>query len=79
MADNDTLSDEKRKQFDEYYQKNRDKLPVCPTCQTKNNVIPVARGRPTRELALYAEEGNIKLSGCTEDYQGWCKKCEEFI
>jgi hypothetical protein len=79
MADNDVLSDDKRKEFDEYYKKNRDKLPICPTCQTNNDVIPAVRGRPTHQLALYAAEGNVKLSGCTEGYEGWCKKCEKFI
>ena len=79
MADNIALSDDKRRQFDEAYKKNRDKLPACPTCGTNNDVIPTVRGRPTHELALYAAEGNVKLSGCTESYQGWCKKCEEFI
>jgi len=43
-------------------EKNRDKLPICPTCQTRNDVIPSLHGRPTRELALYAAEGNVKLS-----------------
>jgi hypothetical protein len=79
MADNNTLSDEKRREFDEYYKKNQDKLPVCPKCQTKTNVIPTVRGRPTEALMLYASEGNVKLSGCTQGYQGWCKTCQEFI
>jgi hypothetical protein len=79
MANNSTLSDEKRKEFDEYYKKNHDKLPVCPTCDNKNDVIPSVRGKPTHELALYAAEGNVKLSGCTQGYEGWCKKCEKFV
>ncbi len=79
MADNNTLSDAKRKEFDEYYKKNRDQLPECPQCQSKDDVIPAVCGRPTRELSLYADQGNIKLSGCTERYQGWCKKCEKFL
>ncbi|CAF3547092.1 unnamed protein product [Rotaria sordida] len=79
MADNMKLSDDKRKEFDEYYKKNRDKLPACPTCQTNNDVIPTVRGKPSTELLLYAEEGNVKLSGCTQSYNGWCKKCEKFI
>jgi hypothetical protein len=79
MADSDTLSDDKRNEFDEYYKKNRDQLPECTTCKSKNDVIPTVRGRPTRELGLYAAEGNVKLSGCTESYQGWCKKCEKYL
>ncbi len=79
MTDNKTLSNDRRKEFDEYYKKNREQLPICPTCQSKNDVIPSVCGRPTHELALYAAEGNVKLSGCTENYQGWCKKCEKFL
>jgi hypothetical protein len=79
MADSDTLSDSKRKELDEHYKKNQDKLPECPTCNSKNDVIPAIRGKPTRDLGLYAAEGNVKLSGCTEGYGGWCKKCEKFI
>jgi hypothetical protein len=79
MTDSNTLSDAKRKEFDESYKKNQDKLPECPTCKTKSDVIPTIRGKPTRELGLYAAEGHVKLSGCTESYAGWCKKCEEFI
>ncbi|CAF3471127.1 unnamed protein product, partial [Rotaria sp. Silwood2] len=78
MADNMKLSDDKRKQLDEYYKKNRDKLPACPTCNTNNDVIPTVRGKPSSDLLLYAEEGNVKLSGCTQSYNGWCKKCEKF-
>lgn len=79
MADSDILSDEKRQEFDEYYKSKRASLPVCTTCQNRDNVIPTVRGRPTHELALYAAEGKVKLSGCTQSYQGWCKKCEVFI
>ncbi|CAF0790723.1 unnamed protein product [Rotaria sp. Silwood1] len=79
MADNMKLSDDQRQQLDECYKKNRDKLPVCPTCKTNNDVIPTVRGKPSAELLLYAEEGNVKLSGCTQSYNGWCKKCETFL
>ncbi|CAF1318747.1 unnamed protein product [Adineta ricciae] len=75
----DTLTDEQRKKFDESYGQRRHELPVCPRCGNKNDVVPAVRGRPTRELALYADEGHVKLSGCTEGYQGWCKKCQHFI
>ncbi|CAF3947862.1 unnamed protein product, partial [Rotaria sp. Silwood1] len=56
MADNMKLSDDQRQQLDECYKKNRDKLPVCPTCKTNNDVIPTVRGKPSAELLLYAEE-----------------------
>jgi len=79
MADNDTLSDEKRQEFDEQYKAKREYLPTCSTCQSRNDVVPVVRGRPTHELALYAAEGKIKLSGCTESYQGWCNKCKTYL
>jgi hypothetical protein len=75
----DKLSDDKRKEFDEYYQKNRDKLSICPTCQTNNNVIPTVRGKPSADLILYANEGYVKLSGCTQSYNGWCKNCQKFL
>lgn len=73
------LSDSKRKELDEFYEKKRDTLPICPTCQTKNDVIPSVRGKPSHELLLYAEEGYVKLSGCTQGYRGWCKKCQQFL
>ncbi len=78
MADN-KLSDAKRQQLDDYYKKNRDKLPVCSTCETNNDVIPTVRGKPSADLILYADEGHVKLSGCTESYNGWCKTCQKFV
>jgi len=78
MADR-KLSDAKRQELDDYYKKNRDKLPVCSTCETNNDVIPTVRGKPTSDLLLYANEGNVKLSGCTQSYNGWCKKCQKFL
>lgn len=79
MAHNSVLSDEKRKEFDESYRASWDKLPICPTCQSKTYVIPSVRGRPTHDLSLYADESHVKLSDCTQGYQGWCKKCEKFL
>ena len=38
MADNDTLNDDKRKKFDECYKMNRDQLPECPRCKSKNDI-----------------------------------------
>lgn len=75
----DKLTDEKRKEFDEYYKKKRDQLPVCPKCKTNNDVIPTVRGKPTMELLAYAQEGHVKLSGCTQSFNGWCKTCQEFL
>jgi hypothetical protein len=75
----DKLSDKKRKELDEYYKKHQDKLPVCPTCKTNNDVIPSVRGKPSTDLLLYANEGNVKLSGCTQSYKGWCNKCQQFL
>ena len=51
-------------------EKNRDQLPECPRCQSRNDVIPTVWGRLTWELSLYTDQGNIELSGCTECYQG---------
>ena len=73
------LTSKKRKEFDEYYQKKREELPVCPKCKTNNDVIPTVRGKPSTELLAYANEGHVKLSGCTESHNGWCKTCEQFL
>lgn len=78
MFNRNTLSDAKRKEFDAHY-KNKDKLPICPTCHTKDQVIPTVRGKPSNDLLLYAQEGHVKLSGCTESYHGWCNNCNAFI
>jgi hypothetical protein len=43
----DKLTDAKRKELDDYYQKKRDNLPVCSTCNTNNDVIPTVRGKPS--------------------------------
>ena len=79
MAESRKLSDEKRKEFDEYYKKKLGKLPICSTCHTNNDVIPTVRGRPSSDLLLYAQEGHVMLSGCTRSYNGWCKKCQKFL
>lgn len=73
----ETLSDEARKEMDNYY-KNRE-LPACSKCGTNESVIPTVRGKPSHNLMLYAQEGHVKLSGCTQSYSGWCKKCQEWI
>ena len=79
MPGGHTLSESKRKEFDDYYLKRREQLPVCPKCQTKDHVIPSVRGKPSQDLLLYANEGHIKLSGCTESYDGWCNNCNESV
>lgn len=79
MAEKQQLTDAQRERLDSYYRNNRDKLPACPTCQTNQDVIHSVRGKPSTELLLYAQEGHVKLSGCTKTYQGWCKKCEKFF
>ncbi len=75
----DKLTDAKRTEFDNYYQKKHADLPICPTCNTKDDVIPTVRGKPSSDLLAYAEEGHVKLSGCTQSYNGWCKKCQKFL
>ncbi|CAF0951499.1 unnamed protein product [Adineta ricciae] len=79
MASNHELSDTKRKEFDDHFKTVRDKLPACPKCKTKADVIPSVQGKPTNDLLLYATEGHVQLSGCCHRYDGWCKKCEQFI
>jgi len=44
---------------------NIDKKPVCPVCKTSDNVIPIAYGKPGRELLEKAQRGEVKLGGCT--------------
>ena len=79
MASTGKLSDDRRKQLDASYEKHRENLSDCPTCKSKRDVIPTARGKPTADLIKYAEEGHVKLGDCTEDNKGWCKKCETYL
>ena len=76
---NKKLSDSKRREFNEHFGTKRDQLPACPKCQTNANVIPTVRGKPSQDLLTYADEGHVKLSGCTQSYNGWCKKCQAFL
>ncbi|CAF1519297.1 unnamed protein product [Didymodactylos carnosus] len=66
----------KLKEFQNYY--GVMPKPMCQKCGTNDNVIPSVRGKPSQELAMYAEEGYVKLSGCTTTHTGWCKKCEQW-
>ncbi|CAF1553036.1 unnamed protein product [Didymodactylos carnosus] len=70
------LSEEKFAEFQNYY--GVMPKPMCQKCGTNDNVIPSVRGKPSQELAMYAEEGYVKLSGCTTTHTGWCKKCEQW-
>ena len=79
MAQRETISDAKRRELDAFYKNKHETLPKCPTCQSKTNVIPSVRGKPSHDLLLYAGEGHVKLSGCTQTYNGWCKTCEKFL
>ncbi|UJR15993.1 hypothetical protein I4U23_002912 [Adineta vaga] len=79
MTDREKLSDTKRKEFDANYEPIRKQLPNCPKCNTNVDVIPSVRGKPSHDLLLYAEEGHVRLSGCTQSHKGWCKKCAQFI
>ena len=78
MSENiEELSNEARQKLDAYY-KNQN-LPNCPTCNSNKDVIPAVRGKPSRDLMLYAQQGHVKLSGCTQGYEGWCTKCQKFF
>lgn len=71
------LTDQMRSQFDSYYKSLR--LPQCQKCGTKNDVIPSVTGRPTKDLIMYAQEGQVKLTECCASYKAYCKKCQTFI
>ena len=71
------LSENKKREFDLYYRGL--KLPNCKKCGNSDQVIPAVCGKPSRELYLYSELGSIKLGGCCERHEAWCKKCEEYI
>ena len=56
MSDNNILNDAQRKELSEVYKKN--KLPVCPTCRMKDNVIPVQdSSEPTDEGKVMRDSG----------------------
>ena len=71
------LSESKKQEFDLYY--GSLKLPNCSKCGNNNHVIPAVCGKPSRDLYLYSELGSIKLGGCCEHHEAWCKKCEEYV
>ncbi|RNA12899.1 hypothetical protein BpHYR1_010009 [Brachionus plicatilis] len=78
MSDKEkTLSDISKRKLDKQF-KNRE-LPICPKCGNNQSMIPSVRGKPSEDLYLYSKLGHVKLSGCCETYEGWCKKCENFI
>ncbi|CAF0841070.1 unnamed protein product [Didymodactylos carnosus] len=79
MSEQQKLSDTKIAEFDAIY-KNR-KQPMCKNCNTSEHVIPCIRGKPSRELSIYAtmNKDHVALCGCTQPYIAWCKKCENYI
>jgi hypothetical protein len=46
--------------FDNLY-----KLKICPLCHKNDNVIPFIYGKPGKELIKLANEGQVKLAGCS--------------
>ena len=80
MAENQYDIEKIKEKFNAYY--NTNTLPVCTSCKTNDRVIPCVAGRPTKELALYAEAGFAELQGCVVQPGSpvaKCKKCDLYI
>jgi hypothetical protein len=55
---------------------------ICPKCKTNDFVIPIRYGLADRILIRVAEEGKVKLMGCSlppKIPSGYCKNCERNI
>ena len=57
-----------------------ERLPVCPKCKSRDDVIPSVMGLPTWEMGVYARAGHAELLGCCPEpgkpmKKGKCKKC----
>ena len=67
-------------ELDKYYQTLNY---ICPKCNSKDNVIPCAFGRPSQKLIAYAEAGKVKLMGCCispdKVVKAFCKSCQNEI
>ena len=37
---------------------------VCPTCHSKENVVPIVYGYPSEELMEESKAGKVNLGGC---------------
>ena len=76
--------DEEKLIADLHKQYRTDRLPICPKCNNRDNVIPSMMGLPTWELLVYAQAGHAELLGCCPEpskpmKRGKCKKCETDI
>lgn len=52
--------------------------PLCPKCNSTNDVVVILYGEPTPDMLQKAEEGKIALDGRHhgEDSPDWvCRKC----
>ena len=73
-------NEEIKKRLDEQYASYP--RPVCPDCNSNQNVIPCIYGMPTPELIEYAEAGHARFLGCCiipdrPMATGFCKKCDK--
>ena len=73
--------EEEAKIIEDFHKRLRnDNLPICPKCNSRDDVIPSILGMPTRELGVYARAGHVELLGCCPipgqpSKRGKCKKC----
>lgn len=52
---------------------------ICPTCHSKENVVPIVYGYPDQTLMEEANAGKVKLGGCViqkNNPRWFCKKCQ---
>lgn len=57
--------------------------PCCPVCQSRNYVIPIIYGKPTKELLDQWSKGEIELGGALVikgRQPPWtCTRCKIFV
>lgn len=54
-----------------------EKQESCPKCKETVSVIRIIYGRPGPQAQKDAEEGKVKLGGCSMGVErNYCKKCE---
>ena len=74
--------DDHAKIIEDFHKQYRtdERLPICPKCNSREDVIPSVMGLPTWELGVYASAGHVELLGCCPEpgkpmKRGKCKKC----
>jgi hypothetical protein len=67
-------------ELDAWVEKQAQALGPCPKCKSKDNVVPVAMGKPAPELMAAADAGKVHLGGCCigpDSPLGYCNACKE--